>query len=162
MENLLPDMKGRVNAASIPAGTVTEVFPNDILVGNIRPYLKKIWFANRLGGASPDVLVLRVTQEKSVYSKYLYRVLCSEVFFSFYSSTARGGKMPRGDKKRILDFRFPLPSVAAQKEIVDILDQMDALVNDLTSGLPAEMEARRKQYAYYRDRLLTFKEKPQM
>lgn len=70
--------------------------------------------------------------------------------------------MPRGDKKRILDFRFPLPSVAAQKEIVDILDQMDALVNDLTSGLPAEMEARRKQYAYYRDRLLTFKEKPQM
>lgn len=56
----------------------------------------------------------------------------------------------------------PIPSLPEQKRIAGILDQMDTLVNDLTSGLPAELEARRKQYAYYRDRLLTFKEKTQM
>jgi type I restriction enzyme S subunit len=52
----------------------------------------------------------------------------------------------------------PLPDAAEQRRIAGALDKLDALVNDLTSGLPAEIEARRQQYAYYRDRLLTFKE----
>lgn len=56
------------------------------------------------------------------------------------------------------NFPVPVPSVEEQKRIVSILDRFDALVNDLTSGLPAEIEARRKQYEYYRDKLLTFKE----
>ncbi|PMQ19942.1 restriction endonuclease subunit S [Glutamicibacter arilaitensis] len=51
-----------------------------------------------------------------------------------------------------------IPSVVEQKRIVDILDKFDALVNDLSVGLPAELTARRQQYEYYRDRLLTFKE----
>lgn len=57
------------------------------------------------------------------------------------------------------DMVLPVPPLAEQQRIVDILDKFDALVNDLTSGLPAEIEARRKQYEYYRDKLLTFKEK---
>ena len=56
-------------------------------------------------------------------------------------------------------FLFCLPSLQKQKEISDILDQFDHLCNDLTSGLPAEIEARQKQYEYYRDKLLSFKEK---
>lgn len=52
-----------------------------------------------------------------------------------------------------------LPTVEKQKMIAEILDQFDALVDDISQGIPAEMEARRKQYAYYRDRLLAFKEK---
>ena len=53
---------------------------------------------------------------------------------------------------------FPRASLEEQARIVAILDKFDALVNDLSSGLPAELAARRKQYEYYRDRLLTFKE----
>jgi type I restriction enzyme S subunit len=58
----------------------------------------------------------------------------------------------------ISSYRIALPPLAEQERIVGILDRFDALVNDLTSGLPAELAARRKQYEYYRDRLLTFKE----
>ena len=54
--------------------------------------------------------------------------------------------------------KLPVPPLEEQKRIVAILDRFDALCNDLTSGLPAEIEARKKQYEYYRDKLLTFKE----
>ena len=57
-----------------------------------------------------------------------------------------------------LRYPVPVPSLAEQRRIVSILDKFDALVNDLSSGLPAEVEARRAQYAYYRDRLLSFEE----
>ena len=56
-------------------------------------------------------------------------------------------------------FEFPFPSVEEQERIVQILDKFDKLVNDISEGLPAEIEARQKQYEYYRDKLLTFKEK---
>lgn len=55
-------------------------------------------------------------------------------------------------------YPIPVPPLEEQARIVAILDKFDVLVNDLSSGLPAEIAARRKQYAYYRDRLLTFKE----
>ena len=61
--------------------------------------------------------------------------------------------------KQIADFDFVLPPIGEQERIVGILDNFDALVNDLNIGLPAELAARRKQYEYYRDRLLTFKER---
>ncbi len=56
-------------------------------------------------------------------------------------------------------FKFPFPPLAEQERIVGILDRFEALVNDLSKGLPAELKARRQQYEYYRDKLLTFKEK---
>lgn len=59
----------------------------------------------------------------------------------------------------IRQYQIPIPSLAEQKRIVAILDRFDALINDITQGLPAEIVARRKQYEYYRDKLLTFKEK---
>jgi len=58
----------------------------------------------------------------------------------------------------ISKYKIPVPSLEEQKRIVSILDRFDALINDITSGLPAEIAARRKQYEYYRDKLLTFKE----
>ncbi|MDT0188917.1 restriction endonuclease subunit S [Rothia terrae] len=60
--------------------------------------------------------------------------------------------------KTIKEFPIPLPPLKEQQRIVDILDRFDALVNDISSGLPVEIAARRKQYEYYRDQLLTFKE----
>ena len=65
------------------------------------------------------------------------------------------------DMKGFRKFVFPVPSLTDQERIVSILDTFDALVNDISSGLPAEIEARRKQYEYYRDRLLTFPRKPE-
>lgn len=62
-------------------------------------------------------------------------------------------------KPMLLDFPVILPSLSDQQKIVDILDRFDQLTNDLTAGLPAEIEKRRQQYEYYRDKLLTFKRK---
>ena len=63
------------------------------------------------------------------------------------------------NQKNLNRIEIPLPSQERQKYIVDILDRFDSICNDLTSGLPAEIEARQKQYEYYRDKLLTFKER---
>ena len=67
-----------------------------------------------------------------------------------------GGAQPKLNQKNLNRIEIPLPSRERQKYIVDILDRFDAICNDLTSGLPAEIEARRKQYEYYRDKLLNF------
>lgn len=63
-------------------------------------------------------------------------------------------------RRKMLDnFPVPLPPIEEQRQIAGTLDRFDALVNDIAQGLPAEIEARRKQYEHYRDKLLTFKEK---
>ena len=64
--------------------------------------------------------------------------------------------MPRGNKDEILKYTFVLPIKEKQKEIIAILDRFDALCNGISEGLPAEIEARQKQYEYYRDKLLQF------
>ena len=69
-----------------------------------------------------------------------------------------GGAQPKLNQKNLNKIPIPLPSPDEQRRIVSILDRFDALCNDLTSGLPAEIEARKKQYEYYRDKLLAFKE----
>jgi len=66
--------------------------------------------------------------------------------------------VPALNRKELVGFSVPLPSLEEQGRIVSALDKFDALTTDITSGLPAEIEARNKQYEYYRDKLLTFKE----
>ena len=91
--------------------------------------------------------------------KYLYHILSADNFFNYNMQYAKGAKMPRGDKDAIMNYPINLPTIAEQKRIIAILDKFDALVNDISVGLPAEIEARRKQYEYYRNKLLTFKRK---
>ena len=62
------------------------------------------------------------------------------------------------DFNKVLNFKVPVPPLTEQERIVSILDRFDTLCNDISEGLPAEIEARQKQYEYYRDKLLSFKE----
>jgi type I restriction enzyme S subunit len=157
VDNLRPNQGGRKPSDYVPtAGNLTEYQPGDVLLGNIRPYLKKIWLASNHGGCSGDVLALRVRESyrTALLPEFLYRVLSCEAFFAYDTQHAKGGKMPRGNKGMILRYRIPIPPLEVQREIVRILD----LFTTLEAELEAELEARRRQYAHYRDSLLSFPE----
>ena len=160
VENLLQNKKGKTLAYYLPKeGSVIGFKSGDILIGNIRPYLRKIWLANMSGGTNGDVLCIRVNDNSKALSKYLYYILSSEDFFIYDTNNSRGGKMPRGDKDAVMNYKVPIPSLSIQDKIVSILDKFNTLCNDISQGLPREIELRRKQYEYYRDKLLTFKRK---
>ena len=159
VENLLQDKAGKIPSKCVPSsGNWTKFESGDILIGNIRPYLKKIWQADCIGGASGDVLVLHL-KDTSVNFRYLYQILADDKFFNYDMKTAKGAKMPRGNKDLILEYKIPVPSLQTQQKVVDILDKFDTLVNSITEGLPREIELRRKQYEHYRELLLNFKPK---
>lgn len=159
VDNLLQNKKGKTKSYHVPtSGNSTKFEKNDILVGNIRPYLRKIWFADYYSGTNGDVLDIRVNDTKKIYPRFLYYVLSSEAFFEYNNSNSKGAKMPRGDKQAIMNYEFVIPSIDKQIHIAGILDQFDKLVNNISDGLPAEIELRRKQYEYYRNKLLSFEE----
>lgn len=152
VENLLQNKAGKTVAVSVPTkGTVIAFNPNDILIGNIRPYLKKIWLSDCAGGTNGDVLVIQIDERERLLPKYLFYVLSSDRFFLYDMQNSKGAKMPRGNKAAILKYRIPVPPLPVQGEIVRILDNF----TELTAELTAELAARQKQYEYYRDKLLT-------
>ena len=156
VDNLLPNRAGKKDSNYLPTeGNAIAYQPNDILIGNIRPYLKKIWKADNEGGASGDVLVVRI-KNSLLTPGYLYHLLADDRFFSYDMQHAKGAKMPRGNKEKILDYVLPLPPLSEQRRIVEILDRFDTLTNSISEGLPREIALRRKQYEYYRDALLRF------
>ena len=161
VENLLQNKQGKTEASSVPKNASLIAYrKDDILIGNIRPYLKKIWKADNNGGTNGDVLTIRIKKEAPicVNPDFLYYVLSSDKFFNYDNGTAKGAKMPRGDKLEVLQYKLIVPEIDEQIKIVDVLDRFDALCNDITDGLPAEIAARQKQYEFYRDRLLSFEE----
>ena len=103
----------------------------DILLSNIRPYLKKIWQADRNGSCSPDVLVLRPNSEK-VDKQFLYYSLRRNKFFDYIMNEAgtRGLKMPRGNKNGIIKYAIALPSIEEQKRIAKEVAYLDSLIED--------------------------------
>lgn len=156
VDNLLQNREGKKLSGYVPSeGKMTEYIVNDILIGNIRPYLKKIWQADCTGGTNGDVLVIRVTDEK-VNPKYLYQVLADDKFFAFNMKHAKGAKMPRGSKAAIMQYKIPIPPLPEQEKIVAILGKFDTLTHSVSEGLPHEIALRRKQYEYYREQLLAF------
>ena len=99
-------------------------------------------------------LNMEIDSSKALY-KYVFHCLCNQ-----YEELLSKKQGARGDlnSSLILETMIPVPPLEQQKRIVDILDRFDSLCNDISDGLPAEIEARQKQYEYYRDKLLTFKE----
>ena len=157
VDNLLQDRNGKTVATYLPEqGSFTGYDQGDILIGNIRPYLKKIWHANQSGGTNGDVLVIQNLFPSCLESQYLYYVLSDDRFFSYDMQYAKGSKMPRGDKAAIMQYDFILPSLIEQERIVSILDNFNTLTDSLSEGLPKEIEQRQKQYEYWREQLLNF------
>lgn len=160
VDNLLQNRAGKLDATYLPEMVKVNIYEEgNILIGNIRPYLKKIWFATNSGGASPDVLVVQNQVKDCLVNRYLYHILANDRFFEFDMQNAKGSKMPRGDKGAVLHYQFILPTFSDQFRIVAILDKFDELTTSISQGLPKEIELRQKQYEYFRDSLLNFPNK---
>ena len=107
-ENMLENRAGVTRATSLPSvATVPSFKVGQILISNIRPYFKKIWMARVDGGRSPDVLAFESAD--SQWIEFLYNLMYQDTFFEFMTRTAKGAKMPRGDKDAIMGWRFPCP-----------------------------------------------------
>ena len=99
---------------------------------------------------------IRSKDEDMIINKFIYYWLSSRT--GDILSFKKEGGTPALNRVDLERLKISVPKLSVQKKIVKILDRFDTLCNDLTIGLPAEIEARRKQYEYYRDKLLTFKE----
>lgn len=123
-ENMLPDKGGVTKSSGLPNANYTQCFSEgDILLSNIRPYFKKIWYATFNGGCSNDVLILRA--KSNVCSKFLYYVLSDDNFFEYDTATSKGTKMPRGDKVAIMKYRVPQYDLPTQEKIARVLSSLD-------------------------------------
>lgn len=98
--------------------------------------------------------------ERVMLPAFYWHFAQSELYWRQARAKVSQGGQPQFNANVLKTVVVPAPALDEQKRIVAILDKFDALVNDLSVGLPAELAARRKQYEHYRDRLLTFEEAP--
>lgn len=123
-ENMLSNKAGITKATSLPKCNTTQRFEcGDVLVSNIRPYFKKIWKAKFNGGCSNDVLVF--SAKEGFDTEFLYYVLSDDSFFGYSMATSKGTKMPRGDKKSIMNYEVPCFNMNIQLKIASILKSID-------------------------------------
>ena len=122
-ENMRSDFGGINPAISIPNNTnVIHYKKRDVLLSNIRPYLRKVWSANYDGGCSADVFVFRA---KHITPFFLYYIIANDTFINYVMSGAKGVKMPRGDKEQMLKYTFSIPTMEEQNKISHILHLLD-------------------------------------
>ena len=148
-DSLMQDKRGREIAQNLPPVTcaLTRYQKGDVLVANIRPYLKKVWYADKDGGCSSDVLVFRAKEGHS--SDFLYAVLMNDTFYDYAMLGTKGSKMPRGDKEQIM--RYHIPTFSSQEE-----ENVGTMIVDITSKIAVNrqindnLEAMAKQlYDYW-------------
>ncbi|MBP5391885.1 MAG: N-6 DNA methylase [Bacteroidales bacterium] len=129
-DNMLQNFEGVIPfEGSAVISSAIQYMAGDILISNIRPYLRKIWHADRNGACSPDVLVLRPNLEK-IDTVFLYYSLRRDRFFDFIMEDAgtKGMKMPRGNKAEIIKFEIAVPSPKEQQSIVEEISHLDKLI----------------------------------
>jgi type I restriction enzyme, S subunit len=126
-ENILPDYSGVTKASKLPStGSATRFRPNDTLVSNIRPYLKKVWFSDKDGGASNDVIVIRAKHE--LLTQYFPFLLRNDSFIDYVMKGAKGVKMPRGDMDSMKAYPAFYPTKPEQQKIAECLSSVDELI----------------------------------
>ena len=147
-ENMMPNKGGITSASSLPTVAQTQSFSSgDVLVSNIRPYFKKIWFAEYDGGCSNDVLVFRA--KDGVSKRFLYYVLADDAFFDYSMATSKGTKMPRGDKAAIMKYEVPDFTYEEQEKIAGILEVLDRKIQlntEINDNLYVQVRTLTKQW----------------
>lgn len=146
---LLQNKNGRTIASNLPPVkcNLIKYQKNDILIANIRPYLKKIWYADRQGGASADVLVFRA--KTSIDPLYLYAVFLQDSFYDYVMRATKGSKMPRGDKNHIMNYIVHPVSGAEEKRIGQIISNINTKI-ELNKKINRELETMAKElYDYW-------------
>jgi len=132
-ENMCSNKQGIVKPSSVPENIkVTKYQANDALLSNIRPYFKKLWFSDRTGGCSNDVLCIRSKEE--TYRFFMYYTLRQDEFFDYVMLGSKGSKMPRGDKQHIMNWPIQIPPKQTLSQF-----------NDLTSISIAKIRKNSKQ-----------------
>lgn len=139
-ENMISNRGGvSFPSSTVPKQNKLDTFDkDDVLVSNIRPYFKKIWKAPFSGYKSGDVLAFRTKDRDILSQEYLYILLESDRFFEYMTTTAKGTKMPRGDKKAIAEFPFDLPSIDIQKKRshqIEVIEQKISLNQQINANL---------------------------
>ena len=148
-DSLLQNKRGRELAQNLPPMqcALTNYKKGDVLVANIRPYLKKVWFADLEGGCSSDVLAFRA--KNGHCSSYLYTVLMQDAFFDYAMSGAKGSKMPRGDKDQIMRYELPTFTPMEEENIGNMLVDIMSKIN-INRQINDNLEAMAKQlYDYW-------------
>ena len=148
-DSLLQNKRGRELAQNLPPMqcALTNYKKGDVLVANIRPYLKKVWFADSEGGCSSDVLVFRA--KNGHYPSFLYAILMQDAFFDYAMLGAKGSKMPRGDKNQIMRYELPTFTSAEEENIGNIMIDIISKIN-VNRQINDNLEAMAKQlYDYW-------------
>ena len=150
-----------IDYETAPSRAQQIVIKDDVIFGTTRPMLKRMCiipktYDNQI--CSTGFCVLRANKQ-IVLPKWILYCISTKDFFIYVDKNQKGASYPAILDKEVKKYKIPVPPLEEQERIVKILDQFDTLCNDITRGLPAEIELRKKQYEYYRDKLLTFKEK---
>lgn len=153
-------MTTTINKKNAPSRAQQIVKTGDIIFGTTRPMQKRIAminvdYDNQI--CSTGYCVVRVKNE-FVLPKWIYFMLMSDKFYNYVEANQEGASYPCISDEKIRQYLIAVPPIEEQNRIVEILDRFDKLCNDISVGLPAEIEARQKQYEFYRDKLLIFKE----
>ena len=147
-----------VNSENAPSRARQIIKINDILFGTTRPMLKRYCIVPEKYDeqiCSTGFCVLRIVN-KDVLVNFIYHCLSTSNFYNFIEDNEQGTTYPAISDNILKEYKIPLPPIEKQKEIVTILDNLEQYYNNLQESLPSEIEKRKKQYEFYRDKLLTF------
>ena len=148
-DSLLQNRRGRETAQNLPPMpcALTHYRQGDVLIANIRPYLKKVWYADSEGGCSSDVLAFRA--KNGHCPSFLYTVLMQDAFFDYAMSGAKGSKMPRGDKDQIMRYELPTFTPMEEENIGNMMVDIMSKIN-VNRQINDNLEAMAKQlYDYW-------------